>query len=99
MQAGTQSPAIAPWHVALSDADFALLRASFVPAFAAHLDDETRASHTRGDGTRDAAERLAVHVVRSWVGREFYRLHLVGGAPVPEGGLASPGHVGGGGSR
>lgn len=49
--------------------------------FLSCLDDETRASHTRSNGTRDPAERLAVHIIRSWLGRVFYRLHIVG--PVP----------------
>ncbi|KXJ90106.1 hypothetical protein Micbo1qcDRAFT_176659 [Microdochium bolleyi] len=95
MHAGMRSPAIAPWHVALSDRDFEKLRAGFelhemedrwyVVSIA---DDETRGSHTRSDGTRDPSERLAVHVIRSWVGREFYRLHIV--RPVVSGEESAP---------
>ncbi|KAJ1323500.1 hypothetical protein MN608_10744 [Microdochium nivale] len=105
--AAMHSPAIASWHVPLSAADFARLKAGLQARgmddrweFSAYPDDD---DSDGDDGTRHPGERLAVHIVRSWLNQEIYRLHIVGPDPgghaptLNHGTSAAAAAVGGGG--
>lgn len=60
-------PAIAPWDLSISDADFEKLKAGFEPQ---DMDDKWRVSVTELGWSGN----ISIHLSRSWTGKELYVL-------------------------
>ncbi|MCJ1417779.1 hypothetical protein MMC32_004124 [Xylographa parallela] len=62
-----EEPAIAPWDVSISNADFQKLKAGFKPE---DMDDKWLVSVT----DLDQNGKISIHITRSWTRKELYRL-------------------------